>query len=1254
MKKVLPLMLIFFAGSAMAATAPDSDTIYTWGYGPFMFQQLAGLSNMMGDGFAIKVAAVIGIFSLVFKKLLDPRTSHVLEVGRFFFLSVFIYFGFMVAVPGHSTYNIKDVTNGYAVQVTGIPLVVGKSFALFSSMEYLIAQAIEQSFSTPNSTQYANAGFAFPLAAHEAMANVRPVAPYIQQSMDEFVGNCLLYAIDEGAIDPVVLYNSAAVYDDMNVNDPSRVTIVYSAANLVGDIMGCDVAQSAIKTMLINEVGNMESVAAASMGAINKYSAVGNVVSNKASDVAMALFNMSKTSQEYIMQSAAINAMQSSFVNVAKVAGIDTYSLAYGTATAERQAQTNFLISGKLAQKYLPVLKGVLTLTIVGISWLLALFALAYFDMKYLWMVFSLQIWLMLWTPIAAIYNNIQLLMVQAILEPYSSVGSWYTLNNKSVVDNEVLSALSWMGYIGWLIPLFAYAISKGSDHAFTMMANSLSSAMGGATGQAAGEVARGNIQLGEVRAGHREVVANGSSYSEGAYGARSTEAFRQNGMIGTTEHTQWKDQSARTDNLGGKSVISDTAGNATSTNAVDSRVQGGINTQQAQTVTTAQSKIDTISDKQGETASAMMKQAYTATNGNTHTEEGSEGYTKTQRLDEVTRGAFTKAYNTDDTFRESVTKSLEAKLGAAGAMDFVKGLSKGRGSVRPNASGGWSAKDEEGTTHSFSDKETDTFERSLGESVSAQISSGQMQKTATSTSKNSSDSKEWNKGFSQMTEYGEQLKEENKKVNQAQKAITAADNMGADTSAALFNHVKANYNDKVDGEGNKVEGRDLSNREALDKFLTYGNQTLGEEERTRLDTVMGEFLSGQGATQDARTGNKNKLEPKEAANISMDGVPQPGHIEKKSANAKEAPLGIEENLGGVLSTIHDSKQPSTHVDPLKAKQENLETYMKNKNSAEAPTGSVEQEFKDSYQDVQFPMAGLYAGTAMGVLGSLFADGGGGKGNAPGPEQPRSPDEVAKTNEELKGKVEDLEAKRDGLTKEYNTKSDMSNTKLARSELSDMVGSRLSGMEPGSSGYDETRKLQSDIQGGKPVSRDDFVNAGFSEADLTDNGFDFKKGGSLGGEGKVVDFDTSGKNMRPEILSEISGDLDATKHDLGVTKASYDMSSKHQLALDGPDKPGRIQQALDAIDGGGGWKTKTSMAAGALIFGSQSETFANTLRAADPFEHLMGTSIDKSSELEYSQYGRGGNQDDGGHEYVYGNEPIRPGQVEPYKNETVK
>lgn len=63
---------------------------------------------------------------------------------------------------------------------------------------------------------------------------------------------------------------------------------------------------------------------------------------------------------------------------------------------------------------------------------------------------------------------------------------------------------------------------------------------------------------------------------------------------------------------------------------------------------------------------------------------------------------------------------------------------------------------------------------------------------------------------------------------------------------------------------------------------------------------------------------------------------------------------------------------------------------------------------------------------------------------------------------------------------------------------------------------------------------------------------------------------------------------------------------------------GRVDAAMDAINGGGSWKTKLGLAASAMILGSQSDVFANAMDAADPMSHLMGVSIDPSSDLDYA------------------------------------
>lgn len=63
----------------------------------------------------------------------------------------------------------------------------------------------------------------------------------------------------------------------------------------------------------------------------------------------------------------------------------------------------------------------------------------------------------------------------------------------------------------------------------------------------------------------------------------------------------------------------------------------------------------------------------------------------------------------------------------------------------------------------------------------------------------------------------------------------------------------------------------------------------------------------------------------------------------------------------------------------------------------------------------------------------------------------------------------------------------------------------------------------------------------------------------------------------------------------------------------------RFDAVQDAMHSGSNWKTKLGLTASALILGSQSETFANTLNAFDPMQMVIGQDLGKDSDVVSAQ-----------------------------------
>ena len=98
----------------------------------------------------------------------------------------------------------------------------------------------------------------------------------------------------------------------------------------------------------------------------------------------------------------------------------------------------------------------------------------------------------------------------------------------------------------------------------------------------------------------------------------------------------------------------------------------------------------------------------------------------------------------------------------------------------------------------------------------------------------------------------------------------------------------------------------------------------------------------------------------------------------------------------------------------------------------------------------------------------------------------------------------------------------------------------------------------------------------------------------------------------PEMLTRQKAQLDALE---GAHNQFLGVDTKPNLQV--PNEKGFFEKRMSALssvwDGGGSWKTKIAMSAGAMALGSVSATASDLMDAVDPIAHASGTSLGDSS-----------------------------------------
>lgn len=1193
-----------------------ADTIYAWGYGEMFVQILLAVSSFANDGYLIKVAGGLGMLALVFK-LFDGRSAPILELGKYFMLMVLVYVAFLTAgTGGVYRHTIEDRVTGYTNVVDGVPVGVGKMLALVTGMELSMSRAMESRFSTPTSTQFRNAGLGFPLVAHANMSKMHSINPFVQKTMDDYIMNCLLFDMMDGTLDPNTVSTSPNLLSTIT-STSTRMTNIYTAANPGGELKTCAQASVALPLAIDAMLPQVKQVVSAQSGLITGGSTA--VFDTKAADVAQLYFGISKSATDYLKQSVTMNMLSDGMYNVAKVSGIDPTALAYGTTIAERAAQSNFTIQGELAKKYLPLLKGILTLLIVSIGWMLAVFAVMFFDVAYLRMYVSLLIFLSLWTPLAVVLNFITSLYLQKTITPIGNVAGWYTMANKAVIDSEVTSALAWLGYLGWSIPMLAYAIAKKSDHGLVSLTSSLTSAMGSGAGQVSGELARGNINAGVVRYGKKEAYDNGYSASIDEKGFTQTQALSVGGhnmQASRTIQPNGTEMTSYTDNVTGNSAAVDGSGDIAAVRLpqMNASFALGARSAVAKQLTENEAKSEGIVEAASHTVAGKLAESFSQKDS---TGKGAKTATTSAQqtaLQQTFAQSVEDTLMKDEKLMDSIAEKLgvTASVGADGkvapgnrrqmAKDIAK---KAIVSAAGDISFGGSIGTD--TTHQITlDHQTnDKIMKSVAKSTLENFGTNKEVSNSFTTGKDHSEGTESSDVYQRM----QQLSTQYTKTQQESNALNAEMNTGItlnqDRGVAMLNaatHAAMLENEmqtlRREGTADGLSDNELrakAEQNVGDRVQRQGGHYTGDQVLHGLAYLSDAHLEAN-AGDASKMGNlyNRALHPERmlgGLQLKEPGSFKPigSEVDDKLQGAQPLKRDIDQNIEKITE---ESKQHTGAEAGIRQVQRAINQDKNEVEAAKVPghgaqisnevLGGIAKKASslDSHWDTAKALAG--GSTAAAAVYNLLT----------GLEKP---DELGK---KLEGHSEDAERKAKDAKKNLDETKNKTEKVHAQDRLSKLIDDRREGMTPDQ--RKEAEELKDQIrEGKKPLSKEQFERVGLSDKDLTENGirFDAKDGSGR----QFIDMAESGKNVKTETLKAAQASFDSADTMARAAKDTLDLHRKNPNV--GADDLKNMSKIAQHIPRAGALSLVIGAASVGYIWDTNQDigtNFKNVAKAMDP------------------------------------------------------
>ncbi|EOG4451592.1 conjugal transfer protein TraG N-terminal domain-containing protein [Campylobacter jejuni] len=486
---------LFFTPSFLfgATNIANSNLIYTWGYGDVMNEIMQAVKGITTEtDYIVNAALAISLLLFSIKKAMDGQTNPVFEFGKMFMLFAVVWYMFLRAPNDNNhRFMIHDEVTSKDYVISQIPIGIGKSFALMTQFEKVILEAMEKHFTTPQSTNFSNAGLGFSLQVMSTLPSVKlsAIDATLQKNIDFYFRNCVSVGILLNQQGRNLFQNSDNLIQDLftNIGNGSQLTPLFENNNNIEkqSVVPCSDAGPQIVEMIKNDTDEAMKIHAALLGMANDMANY----EQKFLGAAQIYNEQAVSARSYLQQSMIMLASQDAIINTAKSVGLNPASVAANTAYADQQFYASMQAQGHMAQTYLPLAKAYLTAIIIGLSWLVALLSIVFGSYAHIKMFFTLCIWIVLWTPILCIINFINDFNLMKVAQVITGGKAALSLGDNILIFKEVASRSNFMNYLVMSTPVLAYAIAKASEQGFVTFASGLSQALTGAS-RAAGSFA--------------------------------------------------------------------------------------------------------------------------------------------------------------------------------------------------------------------------------------------------------------------------------------------------------------------------------------------------------------------------------------------------------------------------------------------------------------------------------------------------------------------------------------------------------------------------------------------------------------------------------------------------------------------------------------------------------------------------------------------------------------------------------------------
>ena len=485
-----------------------------------LFSLVAALTNTADYVTLMKCCAILSLVAAVAMACVRNRGGDIIT---WFGASILF---FMIAFVPRVTVNVVDVRALSARAVENVPIGVGFTTGLSSSVGKWLAEAFETAFTDVDAERFTKFGAAFPERVVAAVQKAGPVLPETRALLEPFVEHCVTPEILEDDAKLAEMLRSTNLHSTIGQSgwvNPSRFILSE------GKPLYCDRALTAIRTqMTAQEIPAQEKLLMTKLAGSDPGAAGGagdgliEAALRKAIPEAQALLlGASQSMSESLAHSLLMTSIPE---GVVRAAGRDGSPIAASVALSRSQgnmaSEIAFRTMSEIASAFLPKLRNILEFIVIAAFPIVFLLVVAtgVAGSVVIRAYFTLYVWLMLWAPLAAVVNY---LLIHIDANPMNRLVDQFggvTMQSADLIRDLGASSQAMAGYVMLLIPVIAFMLARASEmSASSLAANVMSPAGSAAQAQSAnlamGNVASGNASFGNVSSGN--VSTSKSDYAD-------------------------------------------------------------------------------------------------------------------------------------------------------------------------------------------------------------------------------------------------------------------------------------------------------------------------------------------------------------------------------------------------------------------------------------------------------------------------------------------------------------------------------------------------------------------------------------------------------------------------------------------------------------------------------------------------------------------------------------------------------------------